>query len=141
MKIKLLDKFCMPTKGYIGDAGLDLRTRIDEPIFLHSMCRATIPVGIAVELPPGTVGIVKGRSSVAKQGILVMEGVIDEGYRGEIAVTVVNVGIEPIKITPYERIAQLLVLNINEEAKTLEVVDELSKSSRGEKGFGSTGKR
>lgn len=141
MKIKLIDKNCMLSKGYVNDAGWDLRAKISEPISLHSMCRATIPVGIAVELPEGTVGIVKGRSSIAKQGVLVMEGVIDQGYRGEIAVTVVNVGIEPVEIRPYDRLAQMLVLNLCKEGFDLEVVDKLEETSRGEKGFGSTGKK
>lgn len=140
MKIKLLDKNCIPQKKYLNDAGLDLKAKLQDSIRLHSMCRQTIPVGVAVELPEGTAGIIKGRSSIAKAGILVMEGVIDEGYRGEISVTVVNVGIEPVEIKPYERIAQLLVVNLNENAKNITVVDNLSETSRGEKGFGSTGK-
>jgi dUTP pyrophosphatase len=141
MKVKLLDKNCMLSKGYVGDAGWDLSVRLEDSIRLHSMCRATIPVGVAVELPEGCVGIVKGRSSVAQKGILVMEGVIDQGFRGEISVTVVNVGMNPITIEPHDRIAQLVVMNLSKEAFDLEVVDKLEESPRGEKGFGSTGKR
>jgi dUTP pyrophosphatase len=130
----------MPQKKYLNDAGLDLKAKLQDSIRLHSMCRQTIPVGVAIELPENTAGIIKGRSSIAKAGILVMEGVIDEGYRGELAVTVVNVGMEPVSIEPYERIAQLLVVNLNENAKNITIMDNLSETSRGEKGFGSTGK-
>lgn len=139
MKIKLIDKNCMLSKGYVNDAGWDLKAKTSGFIKIYPMCRATIPVGVAVELPEGTVGIVKGRSSMAKRGILVMEGVIDQGYRGEIAVTVVNLGQDIVVIKPYDRIAQLLVLDLCEKGFDLEVVDKLEDSSRGEKGFGSTG--
>jgi len=138
MKIKIFDPKCRPYKKYSEDAGWDLRARIAEPIRFHSMMRKTISVGIAIEIPPGYVGDVRPRSGLAKKGLVAMYGTIDATYRGEIKVTLINLGIEPVEIQPYERIAQLVILPI---LKTeLEEAVELSETERGSGGFGSTGK-
>lgn len=141
MRIKILDEKCMPTKGYISDAGWDLYARLEKEIVLKSLERVTIPAGIAVELKPNTYGNIKTRSSVAQKGLLIMEGVIDPNYRGEIKITLVNLNPYPVIIKPYERIAQLVVTRLDEDStKGYKVVDVLSETERGDKGFGSSGR-
>lgn len=139
MKVKLIDKKCMPTKGYVGDAGWDLYARLDEPIDLYPNGQAIIPCGIAIEIPKGYYGNIKTRSSTAQRGLHIAEGVIDPNYRGEIKITVHNISTKHITIKPYERLAQLVLTRYYEDYE-IEIVDDLSNTERGEKGFGSTGK-
>ena len=130
----------LPKYAKPGDAGADLYSRID--IELEPMQRALVPTGIAIALPPGFVGLVHPRSGrAAKEGLSLVNapGTIDAGYRGEIQVIVINLDKEKaITIKRGERIAQLLVQEVA-RADFVEVED-LPGTSRGEGGFGSSGK-
>jgi dUTP pyrophosphatase len=133
---------CLPSRGTDGAAGLDLKAAIDEPTLLASHISRKYPCGFAIEIPHGYVGLICPRSGLAtKYNITVMNapGVIDSDYRGEIAVTLVNHGDISYLVQPGERIAQLLIMPV-EMAFTLLPVAELSDTTRGDKGFGSTGK-
>ncbi len=118
----------------------------DAAVDLCSVEAGTIPAGqgrafgtgLAFELPTGTVGLVWDRSGLAfKQGVTVLGGMIDSGYRGEVKVYLHNTGAEPVEIKPGDRIAQFLI--IKHEHATFEESDALGDSSRGAGGFGSTG--
>ena len=97
--------------------------------------------GLAIELPHGYFGGIVARDGLStKQGLRIRQGmaIIDEDYRGEVCVPVVNLSNETYTILPDERIAQMVIAKV-EQAK-IEVVTELSETARGEGGFGSTGK-
>ena len=129
-----------PTRAHAGDAGLDLYAA--EGTVLEPGARAAVGTGVAVELPQGCAGLVVPRSGLAaKNGISVVNapGLIDEGYRGELRVLLLNTDREePFTVEAGDRIAQLVVVRV--EAPALEEVDSLGQSSRGEGGFGSSGR-
>ena len=121
-----------------GDAGYDLYTI--EACRVEPGRRALVDTGLHLEIPPGYVGLVKDRSSVASAGIHTLAGVIDSAYRGELKVLIVNLSGSPYQIRVGQKIAQLLVVPVYAEA--IEYVDslrELTGSERGAGGFGSTG--
>lgn len=133
------DDVLIPKHAIVGDAGVDLKSRVATEVLPNT--RALIPTGIAIAIPKGYVGLVTPRSGLAiKHGITVVNspGVIDSGYRGEIAVILHNLGQETFNINKYDRIAQLLILPF--EAVVFNQVNNLETSSRGIDGFGSTGK-
>ena len=141
IELKLLDKdLPAPRYQHEGDAGFDLSSRID--FVLGPGERATIPTGIAVAIPSGFAGFVLPRSGLAaRHGIALVNspGLIDAGYRGEIAVVIINTDKrEPFQIKRGDRIAQFVLQRV-EEAAVLQV-DELDETSRGAGGFGSTGR-
>lgn len=138
MKIKLLDKECKPFRAHPTDSGLDLRARIEIPLVIYPRDIETIPVGIAIELHPGYEGQIRPRSGLSKQGVIAAFGTVDNGYRGEIKVTLINTSARAVEIQPYERIAQLVVAPVT--IPDVEYVDELSDTERGENGHGSTGR-
>ena len=124
-----------------GAAGMDLCAAISEPIELKPLERTLIPTGLKIELEHGYEAQVRPRSGLSiKHGITLINcvGTIDEDYRGELCVPIVNLSNESYTIQPDERIAPMLITRV-EQAK-LEVVTELSETTRGEGGFGSTGK-
>ena len=129
----------LPAYEHPGDAGLDLRSRVD--IRLEPGMRALVPTGVAIALPPGYVALVCPRSGLALRhgvGLVNAPGVIDAGYRGEIGVILVNHDRESaVTIERGDRIAQLLVQQVG--SARLHEVEELPGSHRGEGGFGSTG--
>jgi dUTP pyrophosphatase len=140
LRVRRLDsRAVLPTRAYPGDAGLDLHAL--EPIVLGAGERASIPTGIAVEIPEGQAGLVLPRSGLAaKHGIALVNapGLIDSGYRGEIRVLLLNTDRHhAYEFEPGERIAQLLLVRY--EAPGVVEVDELSGSERGGGGFGSSG--
>lgn len=122
-----------------GDAGADLRTRVD--VELAPGERRTVPTGVAVALPEGYAGFVHPRSGLAARfGLTVVNapGTIDAGYRGEISVTLLNTdGDRPVRLARGDRIAQLVVQRV-EFVRFVEV-EQLPPSERGAAGFGSTG--
>ncbi len=130
----------LPAYEHPGDAGLDLRSRID--ITLAPGERGLIPTGMALALPPGYAAFVHPRSGMAlRSGFALVNapGTIDAGYRGEIAVIGINLDPStPIVIERADRIAQLVIQRV-EQAEVIEVA-ELPGSSRGSGGFGSTGR-
>ena len=141
MKIKILklDKSAtIPHYSHPGDAGLDLFS-IEEKIILPGESEL-IGTGIAIALPPGTEAQIRPRSGLAlKHSITVLNspGTIDGGYRGEIGVILINHGNKPFPIRPGMKIAQMVIASVIKAE--LIVDEELSSSSRGSGGFGSTG--
>lgn len=124
-----------------GAAGMDLCAAISEPVTLKPLERTLIPTGLKIELEHGYEAQIRPRSGMSiKHGITLINcvGTIDEDYRGEVCVAVVNVSNEEYTIQPQERIAQMVIAKY-EQAK-IEVVTELSDTVRGAGGFGSTGK-
>lgn len=141
VSIRLLDDgLPMPRYQHEGDAGLDLPSRVD--FVLEAGERATVPTGIAVAIPRGYAGFVLIRSGLAsRHGISCVNspGLIDSGYRGEIAVVMINTDKRnSFTIKRGDRIAQLVIQRVEEA--TLIRVEELDETSRGAGGFGSTGK-
>src|SRR5262245_57686489 len=139
--VKLLDeRLPIPQYRHPGDAGLDLPSRID--IVIEPGDRATIPTGLAVAIPPGYAGLGRPRSGLAsRHGIALVNspGLIDSGYRGEVAVVLINTDkTQSFKINRGDRIAQLMIQKV-EEAEVI-AVEDLAESQRGDGGFGSTGK-
>lgn len=139
LKVRLLlDRATLPTFAHAGDAGLDLFAA--ESTRVEPGEAQLVRTGIAIELPSGTEAQIRPRSGLAlKHCVTVLNspGTIDEGYRGEVGVILINHGKQSFEVTPGMRIAQLVVkpvLNVRVEA-----VDELSETGRGQSGFGSTG--
>jgi dUTP pyrophosphatase len=128
----------LPTSGNPGDAGFDLRSTVASTIRPGE--RKLIPTGVSIALPAGFVGLVHPRSGLAfKFGITVLNapGTVDAGYRGEIAVTLINLGEEDFEIATGDRIAQIVFQKF--EQPNFVRVSELPGSMRGTAGFGSTG--
>lgn len=131
--------WAVPTRHYLDDAAIDLWVTREAAIPPGRF--ADVPAGCQVELPPDTFGMIVGRSSaVRKRGILVVTGIIDVGYRGDLFVGCYNVGEHTQTIDVGERIGQLIVLPNMTQHYVPTVVDTLSESERGRAGFGSTGK-
>ena len=125
-----------------GAAGMDLCAAITEPVTLQPLERRLIPTGLKIELEHGFEAQIRPRSGMSiKHGITLINcvGTIDEDYRGEVCVPVVNISNEAYTIQPDERIAQMVITNYVQAE--LEVVTELTDTDRGEGGFGSTGKQ
>ncbi len=136
--LKLADLAIIPKYEHPNDAGLDLIS-IDE-LELPAGESKLIHTGISIELPPGTEAQIRPRSGLAlKHQITVLNtpGTIDEGYRGEIGVILINHGKEPFKISKGMKIAQMVIAPVIRVE--IEEVDSLSDTSRGIGGFGSTG--
>ena len=124
-----------------GAAGMDLCAAVDKPVTLGPLERALVPTGLKIELEHGYEAQIRPRSGLSiKHGISLINcvGTIDEDYRGEVCVGLVNLSNEEYTILPDERIAQMVIAKV-EQAK-IEVVTQLSDTARGEGGFGSTGK-
>lgn len=136
MKIKLLNENATPpTYADEGAAGLDLYA--SEEVVLWSNRVTKVPTGVAIELPKNFYGALVGRSGLAARGVLCHYGTIDQSFRGEVAALLYNTTDLHMRVKKGDRIAQLIVQPYSRVA--LEVVEELSDTSRGEKGFGSTG--
>ncbi|HKP56363.1 MAG TPA: dUTP diphosphatase [Polyangiales bacterium] len=127
-----------------GAAGLDLSAALAEPITLQPGERTAVPTGWALALPRGHEGQVRPRSGLAlKRGLTVVNapGTIDEDYRGELAVLLVNLSREPQVIAPGDRIAQLVIAPVTHVAVAVVAsADALGETVRGTGGFGSTGR-
>ncbi|WP_421084633.1 dUTP diphosphatase [Rothia nasimurium] len=140
IEIKVLDEGIEPpTYAQPGDAGADLRSRVD--VTLAPGERVLVPTGVAIALPEGYVGLVHPRSGLAaRHGITIVNapGTVDSGYRGELMVCLLNTDREvPFEISRGDRIAQLVIQKF--ETARFVVVDELDATERGSSGFGSTG--
>lgn len=142
MTIRIINRSQHPLPNYesSGSAGMDLRANLTEPVIIKPLERAIIKTGLFIELPIGHEAQVRPRSGLAaKKGITVLNspGTIDADYRGEIGVILVNLSNEPFTVENGERIAQLVIAR-HERAEWL-AAEELTETSRGEGGFGSTG--
>lgn len=140
-KIKFANPMAtMPIFATEKSAGADLVACLDSKVTIYPGTRALIQTGVAVALPKDSVGLVFGRSGLArKNGICLANGVgvIDEDYRGEISVVLYNAGGHPFVVENGMRIAQLVVMP--RLPVQLVKVDWLDETERGEDGFGSTG--
>jgi len=142
MQIKIVNQspFDLPQYATPLSAGMDLRANITEPIVLASLQRAIIPTGLFIELPEGYEAQIRPRSGLAaKHGISIVNspGTIDADYRGEIKIILVNLSDTDFELQSGERIAQMVIAK--HEKAEWELVSQLTESSRGAGGFGSTG--
>lgn len=135
MKIKLDNGAYTPVRAHETDAGMDLRTPTDFILFSHSS--VTIDTGVHIELPHGTVGLLKSKSGLNVNHGITSEGVIDEGYSGSICVKLYNNSDKDHEFMMGDKITQLLVMPVN--YVDIEVVDNIESGERGDNGFGSTG--
>lgn len=134
---KLHPDAILPHIAHQGDAGCDLFAT--EEVILNPGERGQVPTGLALELPEGFVSLIWDKSGIShKGGIKTLGGVIDSGYRGEYLIGVVNLSDQPYTFKKGHKVAQLLIQKV--ESPTFQEVEELSDTSRGEGGFGSTGK-
>jgi dUTP pyrophosphatase len=145
LDVKILDtriRESMPAYGSAGAAGLDLRACIDAPLTLEPGDSQLVPSGIAIHIDdPGYAALVLPRSGLgAKQGIVLgnLVGLIDSDYQGQVFVSVWNRSKVAFTIQPMDRIAQMIVVPVQQVEWN--VVEEFESSCRGAGGFGSTGK-
>lgn len=151
LKIKRLHKEAkVPTRAYQGDAGIDLYAIEAKmiPVYkpgefiefasLPQEAVVEIKTGIAIEIPEGHYGEIKCRSSLGKIGMRIHSGVIDAGYRNEITIWIQNLGQREYIVNKGDKVAQLIIKPVVNFEIT--EVKELSKSERGLKGHGSSGK-
>jgi dUTP pyrophosphatase len=145
--LKILDprlgrEFPLPSYATQGSAGLDLCACLDEPLTLESGATALISSGVAIYIgDPSVAATILPRSGLGhKHGIVLGNGVglIDSDYQGPLKISCWNRSYEAYTIEPGERIAQLVILPVLQAQ--LIIVEEFSATSRGEGGFGSTGK-
>ena len=144
LKIKRLrENTALPKRATHGSAGMDLCACIEEEITINPGDLVTIPTGIAISLPSENyMANIYARSGLGvKHGICLSNGVgvVDSDYRGEVCVGLCNVSKKPYTITPGERVAQLVTQPV--AVMNVEEVEVLEDTSRGEGGFGSTGKK
>ncbi len=142
MNIKIINisNHALPHYETNASAGMDLRAHLENPVTLKPLERMIIKTGLFLELPVGYEAQIRPRSGLAaKKGITVLNapGTIDADYRGEIGVILVNLSNEPFVVNDGERIAQMVIAQ-HERAEWHEV-NELSQTTRGAGGFGSTG--
>lgn len=137
MKIKLDPGAFMPERAHSADAGYDLRSPITGRIYAGEA--VVIDTGVHVQIPVGYVGMLKSKSGLNVKHDIVGEGVIDSGYTGSIRVKLYNHGAESYMIECGDKISQLVILPII--TPELELVTELEETDRGNKGFGSTGRK
>jgi len=132
----------MPAYGSPGAAGLDLRACIDAPLTLEPGDSKLVPSGIAIHVgDPGYAALVLPRSGLgAKSGIVLgnLVGLIDSDYQGQVFVSVWNRSMAAFTIQPMDRIAQMIIVPVQQVEWN--VVEDFEASSRGAGGFGSTGK-
>ena len=141
VRIKNISNNPMPAYATSGSAGLDIRAFLELPVVIKPLERIMVPTGLFLEIPAGWEAQVRPRSGLAiRQGITCLNspGTIDSDYRGEIKVILVNLDASEHFIHPGDRVAQLVF----QEVKQVEwiEVDSLEESTRGEGGFGHTGK-
>tara|TARA_B100001741_G_C16341109_1_gene499541 strand:+ start:185 stop:616 length:432 start_codon:yes stop_codon:yes gene_type:complete len=130
----------LPKYETLLSAGMDLRASLEEPIIIQPLQRLVVKTGLFISLQKGYEAQIRSRSGLAlKKGISVFNspGTIDADYRGEICVILINLSDTDFKINSGDRIAQMIIAK--HEIISWKVVDKLDDSTRGEKGFGSTG--
>ena len=132
----------LPAYATSGSAGLDLRAMLDAAVELAPGSTQLLPTGIAIHIAdPGYAALILPRSGLGhKHGIVLgnLVGLIDSDYQGELMVSCWNRGSQPFTIQPFERIAQLVIVPVQQVA--FEEVAEFASSDRGAGGFGSTGR-
>ena len=137
------DSIPLPTYATLGSAGLDLRVCIDEPIQIAAQETVLLPTGLAVYIAdPHLAAVILPRSGLGhKHGIVLgnLVGLIDSDYQGELKISCWNRGAEHFTVNPGDRIAQLVFLPIVRAEFSL--VEQFTQTSRGEGGFGSSGRQ
>ncbi|KAF9396838.1 hypothetical protein CPC16_006334 [Podila verticillata] len=132
----------LPHYASPGSAGLDLRACLDAPLTLEPGATALVPTGLAIHLnDPGYAALILPRSGLGhKHGIVLgnLVGLIDSDYQGQLMISTWNRGQTRFTLTPFERLAQLVVVPVIQAE--FNIVDEFAQSARGEGGFGSTGR-
>jgi len=138
LKVKKIDPMAkLPSYAHPYDAGMDLFALEDVRIKSGEIAR--IRSGISIEIPEGFVGLCWDKSGLSmKNGIKVLAGVIDSGFRGELVMGVINLGKEEYVFEKGHKVMQMLIQPI--QIIDIIEVEKLSDTSRGEGGFGSTGK-
>jgi dUTP pyrophosphatase len=135
-------ELALPTYARPGDAGADLRARHDVSIPARGG-RVLVPTGVALAIPVGYAGFVLPRSGLAlRHGVTCLNtpGLIDAGYRGELQVILINHDpVEEYAIARGDRIAQLVIMKVEEADFTVSSLEELGAATRGAGGFGHTG--
>jgi len=139
MKIELTDENAkLPDYAHEGDAGMDLYAV--ESVTLQPGERKLVGTGLKIQLPPNTEAQIRPKSGLAlKNGITLLNtpGTVDEGYRGEVGVILINHSREAYSVEIGQKIAQMVIMPVTRV--TVEKVDHLEDSVRGQGGFGSTG--
>lgn len=136
IKFRLHGEAKQPVRASEGAAGFDLFST--DRVILPPGQRVLIPTGVSVAIPEGYAGFIWPRSGwAAKQGLDRLAGLIDSDYRGEIHISLINHGFDPVEILKGDRCAQIVFGAVLTD---FEVVDELPETERGDNGFGSTGK-
>jgi dUTP pyrophosphatase len=131
----------LPAYATDGAAGMDLLAAVEEPVVIGPGQRVLIPTGLAIALPPGYELQIRPRSGLALRNGIVLPnspGTIDEDYRGEIQVIVLNTGAEPFRVERGTRIAQAVLAPV--VRAVWEEVPDLDATVRNDGGFGSTGR-
>ena len=136
MKVMLDENAVMPTRAHSTDAGLDLYSPFDVDVPANgSVC---VDTGVHIELPVGTVGMIKSKSGLNVKHGITSEGVIDVGYTGSMVVKLYNHTHKTYAVRKGDKISQLVIMPII--TPDLELVDKLTETERGDGGFGSSGR-
>lgn len=136
VKIQRLSDVTLPNYAHPGDAGLDLYS--SESFLLKAGEKRVAKTGVKMAIPQGHVGLIWDKSGLAaKNGVHVLAGVIDAGYRGEIGVVLKNLGESDFNVEKNSKIAQMLIQPI--VSANIVESSNLDETKRGEGGFGSTG--
>jgi len=140
VRIKNLSNNPNPEYKTINSSGMDVMAYLDSPITLKPLERAVIPTGLYIELPEGYEAQIRPRSGLcANYGLTVLNtpGTIDADYRGEIKIILINLSDKEVTIKNGDRICQMVITKV-EKVEWINA-DELTKTTRGEGGFGHTG--
>ena len=135
VKIKLCDNGVLPTYAHIGDACCDCYAAEDLTIAYGQW--AKVKLGFCLELPFGYEAQIRPRSGLASKGVIAILGTIDSNYRGEVCVIIQNNSFDDFEIKFGDRICQMKIERV--DPIVFEQVEELSKTNRNDKGFGSSG--
>ena len=130
------DEMFIPKRAHSDDAGFDLRCV--EDFTIEAGGTVVMPAGINIEIPDGYFGKIESRSGLFIKGILA-QGVIDAGFRGPVKVIMWNLSKNDISFKRGDRIAQMIIQPLADKIIMFKKADELSVSTRGENGYGSTG--
>lgn len=125
----------LPNYAHEGDAGMDIYS--NESVKIRNGSISKVKTGVSIEIPDGYVGLVWDKSGIALSGVHTLAGVVDSGYRGEVAIVLTNLSGDLYSVEKGQKIAQILVQKI--ESVNIEEVDKLDDTARGSGGFGSTG--
>lgn len=127
----------LPSYAHEGDAALDLFSR--EKIIFKPGEKHTVPTGVVMEIPEGHAGLIWDKSGLSiNQGLKTLGGVVDATYRGEVMVGIINLSNQEYVLEKGHKVAQMIIQKV--EHVIVDEVENLSDTSRGEGGFGSTGK-